>query len=239
MPAALAGTEAVAPWMTQAFGLPAAAGPNRHIAGLSAGLLSTTPNAEAVVDADADLRRAGYKFVGYHGTNHASFVSMHENGLDPSRLGSNSGTAKGSGFYVSHQPAYAKDWAEAATHAGDPLRSGEIPLKPGDEGVARVTRVYAKNVETMKPGVDRAWGLQPAAGDPNDDKRFTEGETVISATTKKLPGASDLEMVFAPQTYADLAVIPSLGFDAQDRNLDAASNLSTSPAGWPAHQAPK
>jgi hypothetical protein len=220
-------------WLTQAFGLPAAAGPNRHIADLSARLLSTTPDAAAVVAADAKLRDAGYKFVGYHGTNHASFMSMHQNGLDPSRLGSNSGTAKGSGFYVSHQPGYAKDWAEAATQAGDPVGKGAAPLKPGDEGVERVTRVYAKNVESMKPGVDRAWGMQPAAGDPNDDKRLRESDTQMRDPEELASKANDLEMVFAPQTYADLAVIPSLG-----RKEDA-RQLGSSATNWPSHEAPK
>jgi hypothetical protein len=227
MPAGLSVGTVPKAWLTQAFGLPAAAGPNRHIAQLSAGLLSTTPNAAAVVAADAKLRDEGYKFVGYHGTNHASFLSMHQNGLDPSRLGSTSGTAKGSGFYVSHQPGYAEDWADMATQAGDPV-GDQVPRKPGDEGVQRVTRVYAKNVESMKPGVDRAWGMQPAAGDPNDDKRLRKTDTA-----KLADKAGDLEMVFAPQTYADLAVIPSLG-----RKEDA-RQLGVSATNWPSHEAPK
>lgn len=216
-------------WMSQTAGLPAATGPNPHTAPHAAGLLRHDPDPQAVQSAHQDLQAAGYKFAGYHGTNHAGFTSIFNQGLDPSRIGSNSGTAKGDGFYVSHQPGYAKDWAEVATQTGeDPgPPTWETPLKQGADGVERVTRVYVKDIEKMKPGQDVAWGMHPSAGDPNDDKKVQQGDT-------HNPGekATDLEMVFSPHTYQKLAVIPSLGED-QDK-----AKLSGQRAKWPPHEDP-
>ncbi|MBB6579833.1 hypothetical protein HNP33_003949 [Comamonas odontotermitis] len=217
------------PWMTQAVGLPAPTGPNPHTAPHATGLLRHDPAPQSVQDAHKSLQDAGYQFVGYHGTNHASFTSMFNEGLDASHLGSNSGTAKGSGLYVSHQPGYAKDWAEAATQTDEDPQppKWETPLKAGDAGVKRVTRVYVKNIETMQLGRNVAWGMHPSAGDPNDDKRVQSGDT--SDVEKKI---RDLEMVFSPHAYQNLAVIPSLGDEGD------AAWLGGQRAKWSSHEDP-
>lgn len=219
----------VRPWMSQPAGLPAATGPNPHTAPHAAGLLQHNPDPQAVQNAHESLQSAGYQFAGYHGTNHAGFTSMFNEGLDPSCIGSNSGTAKGSGFYVSHQPGYAKDWADVATQTDEDPKPPhfETPRKEGDAGVERVTRVYVKDIETMKPGQDVGWGMHPSSGDPNDDKKVQKCDT-----TDVHAKGSDLEMVFAPHTYQSLAVIPSLG-DEQDK-----ARLTGDRAKWPSHQDP-
>jgi hypothetical protein len=214
-------------WMSQPAGLPAATGPNPHTAPHAAGLLQHDPDPQAVQNAHQDLQAAGYQFAGYHGTNHTAFTSMLNDGLDPSRIGSNSGVAKGSGFYVSHQPKYAEEWANGSTQDEPLPPKFEERLRPGDDGVERVARVYVKDIETMKPGQDVAWGMHPSAGDPNDDKKVQKSDT-----TDVHAKANDLEMVFSPHTYQNLAVIPSLGRE-QDK-----AQLTGDRAKWPAHQDP-
>ena len=193
------------------------------------GLLSASPDEAAVTTAHQSLTQAGYEFVGYHGTNHAAGRSIIGTGLDPSRIGSNSGTAKGSGFYAAHRRGYADEWAEASTQTGEVHPKTFVPeLNQGDAGIERVTRVYAQGMSAMRPGRDVAWGLHPSAGDPHDDKKLTTGQPLnVQADV------GDLEAVFSPQVYGKLAAIPSLGADG-----DAAAQLNQGRAKWPPHEAP-
>ena len=54
----------------------------------------------ALQQADAQLTSAGYRVIGYHGTNVKNARNMVPDKLDPRFLGSGAGLARGPGFYV-------------------------------------------------------------------------------------------------------------------------------------------
>lgn len=188
-------------------------------------LAGHAPDPAAVRKAHDHLRTAGYRFVGFHGTNHEAYSDMLSRGLDPSRAGSNSGTSKGVGFYVSHERGYAQDWAEQSTQGDDPQPPRyEMQRKEGDQGIARVLRVYVKDAGTLRLGRDVAWGLQPSIGDPNGDKRLEADDARQCARN-----AADLELVISPRAYSRVAILPSV-----NERWDAA-NLRGPRANWPSH----
>lgn len=188
-------------------------------------LAGHVPDPAAVRKAHNHLKAAGYRFIGFHGTSHEAYSDMLSRGLDPSRAGSNSGTSKGVGFYVSHERSYAEDWAEQSTQGDDPQPPRyEVQRKEGDQGIARVLRVYVRDADTLRLGRDVAWGLQPSSGDPNGDKRLAAEDVQQCARN-----AADLELVISPRAYPRVAILPSI-----DERWDAA-NLRGRRANWPSH----
>ncbi|MCW7541610.1 hypothetical protein OOT46_27790 [Aquabacterium sp. A7-Y] len=214
-------------FMHQPAGLPPPTGPNPHTAPYGQGLMQYPADRHAIQAAHQQLQSNGYQFAGYHGTNQASMESIYHRGLDASRTGSASGTEKGSGFYASHQPGYAEDWSDMATQTGEDPKPPyyEAPRYQGSRGQPAVGRVYVQGMDTMQPGRDLAWGVQPSAGDPNHDK-------ALRAHHSSSPPHAELEVVIAPHAYHNVAVIPSGGSEWDQ------AHLRGSRANWPSHEAP-
>jgi hypothetical protein len=177
-------------------------------------------------DADHALQEAGYKFIGYHGTNKSNLRNMCETGLNQKFCGSGDGQARGSGLYIARSPEKALDYADASTQAGDPQppHYDVTPRHDGERGIQELARVYAKNFDAFHVGKDMAWGIESSDGDPNGDKRLLHTDS----GDRLLENRSNLEMVVAPAKYNSLAVLPSL-HEIQEENL--LSEMSA----WPTH----
>lgn len=87
-------------------------------------------------------------FIGYHGTNKENANKIMKEGVDPMKMGSSSGQARGPGFYVARKYEHAKDYSEGyATNVYETIitkkfTEDKIIPKNGDAGVPCVLEVY-------------------------------------------------------------------------------------------------
>lgn len=195
---------------------------------------------ENIKSADEKLVKNGYLFIGYHGTNKANLRSMFDDGLNPKYCGSGDGEARGSGFYIAASPEKAMDYADASTQSGDPLppRFDIIPRYEGEKGKPELARVYAKNFDSFKAGIDFAWGVESSDGDPNGDRAVRSVDTTENGLKIN---AESLEMVISPLRYRDLAILPSLHSVGCEHELSEhfkkeQDGKKTYKQKWPNHQ---
>lgn len=195
-----------------------------------AAISSLTPRLKAgdvaaIQQAHENLINAGYSFAGFHGTNQAGANSMLEHGLHPGKIGSGGGVDKGAGFYLAHQPNYAKDYSAAASEEqsfDEKTGKETITPLPGDAGKPQVMRVYQQHADAARLGDDSAWGVMSVAGDPNHDKNVPKDSQRAAAQSTPegiAQNRQDLEMVVAPGRFGKTAVIPGLDANGDEVRL--------------------
>lgn len=185
---------------------------------------------------EAAIRRAhgiliadGYTFVGYHGCNHRTLMSIVPYNFDPAHVGTGGGLARGVGFYVAKSINLAIDYADESTQAGDPAPPlyNVIPRRPGNAGQTAVLRIYARNFSAMWEGTHYNWGVQSRAGDPGGNLNI---HTLAGQNIQNC--GRDLEIVFRTVSYPRLAAIPSLG----DAVLDSSLPVHFNARKWRSHE---
>lgn len=173
-------------------------------------LLGSNPPIEA---AHNSLLKKGYQFIGYHGSSQASLKSIVPFGFNPVFTNSGGGNVKGRGFYISRGAALALDWADSITQISVSQKY------PGDRGEEAILRIYVKNLESMTLGKHLTWGIQSSDGDLNGDRNVY--------STRGLE--HDLELVFRPSVYKNLAAIPSGGIEFDNQLIGRQIS-------WPPHE---